>query len=402
MKSRKQFTMWHRSALLSAVAWMLTGAGSTATMMALGGCARADEKIAAPVVDEWAALQDHYKYDASKPLDVHVEDSQMGMGGRTETATIVGSRGDAVPLYLIIPTSASADNKVPGIVLLHGLGGKIEEMQIVGQYLALSGFAVVIPEIVGHGQRADAGKPIFDGDVAKMQNSFYETVGDVQRAIDYMSGNPNVDKNRIGLVGMSLGSILGSITQAVDPRIKTSVLLVGGGDWKSILATSQLPQVVEMKKKLDATPGAMKELETIDPVSFAGHIAPRSVLMINGKKDNVIPEAAAKALFASLRGKHNKQIWLPGGHTLIEGTNQTDFLTQIGAPAIEWLQRELDPKTLAKRAAEPMPIVEPKADAPKADLPVADEAKKADAPVVIKVVPPLPDKTKKKTPAPAL
>lgn len=391
MNGGKRFGIWSRSAAFGAATLAVIGSGAVGTLgFALGGCARAEDQVAAPVVDEWAALQERYKYDASKPLGASVENTQMGFGGRTDTVTILGARGHGVPLYLIVPTSASETNKVPGVVLLHGLGGRIEDMQMVGQYLAMSGFAVVIPEIVAHGQRADDGKPIFDGDVTNIQNNFIESVGDVRRAIDYMTQDPNVDKNRVGLVGLSLGSILGSITQAVEPRIKTSVLLVGGGDWRAILRDSQLPAAAQMREKIMSAPNASKELAVVDPVTFAPHIAPRTVFMINGKKDNVIPEASAKALFSALRGTHNKQMWLPGGHMLVEGDDQNAMLTQVAPPVISWLQRELDPKIIAKRSAETVPAEAPKTEAPKVAAPVA--------PIAPDVKPTAPAKTAPKTP----
>jgi len=47
----------------------------------------------------------------------------------------------------------------------------------------------------------------------------------VTNAIDWMSGNPEVDPSRIGIVGFSSGSALALLAAALDPRIKTVALV---------------------------------------------------------------------------------------------------------------------------------------------------------------------------------
>lgn len=47
----------------------------------------------------------------------------------------------------------------------------------------------------------------------------------VTNAIDWMSGNPEVDPSRIGIVGISSGSALALLAAALDPRIKSVAVI---------------------------------------------------------------------------------------------------------------------------------------------------------------------------------
>jgi uncharacterized protein len=307
----------------------------------LPGCASADNASTqktpadAPpaVVDPWPARKALFDYDAKAPLSDKLTNTQESFVSVTKSYTIKGAQGDSVPVLLILPGEASATNKVPGVVVLHGKGGRIEEMLIVGQFLATRGYASVIPEIVGHGARRTAGAPnLFGGEANPLRDGIIESVQDIRRAVDLLTQQPEVDANRIGLTGYSLGAILGTMVTAVEPRIQTSVLVVGGGDWKTILGQSQERDAAARRAQGTVNPDDFKKLEDVDPVNFAAHIAPRPLLFINGKQDNIIPEAAAKALFDAAK-EPKQQIWLNAGHFLPP--------TETGRLTIEWFDEKL-------------------------------------------------------------
>jgi len=48
-------------------------------------------------------------------------------------------------------------------------------------------------------------------------------------ADDYLETKPEIDKERIGYAGGSMGGILGVIFIGVEPRIKAAALIVAGG-----------------------------------------------------------------------------------------------------------------------------------------------------------------------------
>src|SRR5262249_59126572 len=56
-----------------------------------------------------------------------------------------------------------------------------------------------------------------------------QTVLDVRRAGAWLAVQPEVDKDRLGILGTSLGSFMGSLSAEMEPRFKRVALLLGGG-----------------------------------------------------------------------------------------------------------------------------------------------------------------------------
>ena len=55
-----------------------------------------------------------------------------------------------------------------------------------------------------------------------------EETGDVIAALDYLSGLPYVDKERVGVGGVSLGGLVSVMAAARDPRFKALISMAGG------------------------------------------------------------------------------------------------------------------------------------------------------------------------------
>jgi cephalosporin-C deacetylase-like acetyl esterase len=227
--------------------------------------------------------------------------------------------------------------------LVHGKDGRIEDMVPFAYLLAARGYASIIPEVVGHGARNN-GVPLFDPDPIKMRDGFIESTGDIRRSIDVLHTIPEVDPNRIGLVGVSMGAILGTLTTALDERLRTCVLIVGGGDWQTIFAQSQERFARSMRAKGPLPPEAIAVADDFDPKNFAAHISPRPLLMISGKRDSIIPPDSARILFAAAR-EPKKQIWVDSGHVMAPA--------DAAIPGMAWLDQYL------KSAAAPEPVAVP-------------------------------------------
>jgi dienelactone hydrolase len=54
-------------------------------------------------------------------------------------------------------------------------------------------------------------------------------IGDVMQAVTYLLERSEVDPNRIGAMGYSMGSFIVALTGAVDPRLAACVVAAGGG-----------------------------------------------------------------------------------------------------------------------------------------------------------------------------
>ena len=266
-----------------------------------------------------------YQYDSHAPLNVvvtpgkHYTDSQ-------ELRIVYSSINDErVPAVVFEPNRASYWHPAPAIVLLHGLGGSKESLVPFGHFLAATGYAVLILDEYGQGERKKATPPQESIGAAEMDavHGVQQTVVDVRRGIDYLRTRMHVNPKRICVIGFSLGAIIGADVAGIDPRVKSVVLISGGGDLGIILRNLAATDPYFKKSRLGRLkPGDLAMLSSLlaaeDPMTFASHVAPRHVLMMNGKLDRIIPPAAAKALYTRLRKSGNRNVsmvWFPqSGH----------------------------------------------------------------------------------------
>ncbi len=265
----------------------------------------------------FSKLAKTYDYNAKKPLNVK-EKPQAESGFTALHLTFTGTNGKSVPGLFWRP---KGDGKVPCVLLLHGMGSNKEDMtRTFGNELVKKGYAVLALDAPFHGER----KPQDDGkknDQARFQMQFVSTVTegikDWRRGIDYLETRKDINTQKLGLIGYSMGSMMGSIFAAVDDRVKASAFCVGGDPILPMAAT--LPAI------------ARSTVYSVASSLFVGHIAPRPVLFINGIKDTTMPEAAAKRLIDAAQ-KPKEVIWADAGHILPP---------KDAAQAVTWLEKTL-------------------------------------------------------------
>lgn len=263
---------------------------------------------------KWDDLKDAYKYDPKLDLKVEVGDKDDSEAFH-QHVTFTNAKGEKVTGLFLRP---KGDLKYPCALLLHGLTSRKEMMiNMYGRRLARAGFAVLALDAPNHGERQSGSRSL---GVAAMGDMIQGGVLDYRQALEYLKTRKDVDNDRIGLLGYSMGAMMGAILAGVDDRVKASVLCVGGDVVQSMIAT--LPEELRARAQF------------VSPANYAGHISPRPVLFINGKNDNVVNEAAAKRLHEA--AKPPKEIvWADAAHLLGEADNKK---------AIDWLVDKLGRK----------------------------------------------------------
>lgn len=104
-----------------------------------------------------------------------------------------GSNGLKLTGKVFLPEDASAESPVPGAILCHGFGSSHRAMQDSAKVMASQGIATLIFDFRGHGTS--------EGAVDGMQAE------DAVDAWNVLKQCPEVDENRMGLIGHSLGAM---------------------------------------------------------------------------------------------------------------------------------------------------------------------------------------------------
>jgi uncharacterized protein len=253
-----------------------------------------------------------FSYDEATPL--HATERQVAMTGSYRAFRLTYRSVDqTVPAYLSVPTRPAA--RAVCLVIQHGLHGSKEDGRGFWDPLAQQGATTLAIDARFHGERGSASElERVLSDARSLRTMLQGTVIDLRRGIDVLQQRPECADARIGYVGFSMGGVLGALLAGSDTRVQAPVLVVAGGDWRTLLRDPRnpwLPAGVIGPAHLNES---VHVLDPIDPVHCVGRISPRPVLMVNGDADEVIPVAAADALHNAAR--EPKQVeWYHGGHS---------------------------------------------------------------------------------------
>lgn len=223
---------------------------------------------------------------------------------------------DEVRLRVILPRRRTGP--VPVVVLLHFWGASDQRMErsLAGD-LARQGVASALVSLPYHMERTPAGARSGERailpDPVHLVRTMTQAVLDVRRSVDFLITRPELDRERIGLAGTSLGSIVGSLVYATEPRIETAAFMLGGIDVAHILwHSSRVVKVRDELRKQGFTEDRLRAaLTAIEPGAFLEHRRGRT-FVIGGKYDTVVPAADTQKLIDALPGCET--LWLDTGH----------------------------------------------------------------------------------------
>ena len=128
-----------------------------------------------------------------------------------------------------------------------------------------------------------------------LEDCLRQTVLDSRQILDYLGERKEVDSNKLGCLGMSLGGIRASIVSSVDERLKCCVVGLAGGSMADIAFLSELKEVkgyirglVEMGISPETIRAEVSEKIVTDPLKLAEYADARETLMYVAMFDRVI------------------------------------------------------------------------------------------------------------------
>ena len=223
-------------------------------------------------------------------------------------------RNNKIPVTFYPAQNTEA--KAPAAILLHLLGGGIEISNRFARYLSARGINAAVMQLPYHYDRAVGTAPVkfyVSNDAKIVAQSFDQAASDVSTVADWLTAQPEVDADKLGIAGVSLGAIITHLAMGRDDRLKAGVAIVGGGDLKEISQLGTLAKLfLQVRNTIDSSAIGDAELREADPLFDADKNRPRRVLMIQAARDEIIPRKASTELWEAL-GRPPIQ-WLDIGH----------------------------------------------------------------------------------------
>lgn len=206
--------------------------------------------------------------------------------------------------------------KRPAVIVLHILGGDFALARLFCHSLNQRGIAALFVKMPYYGPRRIPGVPrrMIAEDPRETVEGMTQAVLDIRRASALLAEREEIDAERIGILGVSLGGITAALAAEAEPRIQNVCLLLAGGDFPKIAAESkEFARQRERFRSSGADPEKFTRIiSEVDPLRYAQLLQNRRVLMLNAETDEVIPRASTEALW-SAAGKP-QIVWFSGGH----------------------------------------------------------------------------------------
>src|SRR5579871_2830437 len=276
------------------------------------------------------------------PLDVKISEVVELPNYVRKKLTFAVEKEDRVPAYLLTPKKR--EGKLPGVLVLHqtiaigkdepaGLGK--QENKRIGVHLVERGYVVLCPDYPSFGEYR------YDFAASKYKSGSMKAIWNNMRAIDLLVSLPEVDGERIGCIGHSLGGHNTMFTAVFDTRIKACVSNCGftsfpkyyGGNLRGWTSDRYMPLI---RTRFDLKP----ERVPFDFPEVVASLAPRAFLAIapvgddnfevSGVKDCI---AAARPVYELLGAKERLAANYPDC--------KHDFPPEAREVAYKWLDRWL-------------------------------------------------------------
>jgi dienelactone hydrolase len=311
-------------------------------------------------------------YDPKAPLNAVLFETtdttpeSPGSGSVITRFAFEGCGGEKVPALIALPARRT-DRKLPAVIFLHGIGQNKNFLKEIAVPFNEAGFAITSFDQYTRGERKlPAGTSRLAGWEAFRQRPA-KTINEARRLIDYLVTRPEIDPERIYIVGASYGAVTGSTLMAKEQRLRAGVMVYGGGDFGKLidsyanhLAVAVLLGLIDGKdlnpekpplpkltpaqeRKVGLVIACFKPLAryflgVVDPVRYAKQISPRPVYFQNGRSDVLVPAAAGLALQAAAL-EPKKITWYESDHVGID-LEQTRRVLEDG---LRWLIEQDDP-----------------------------------------------------------
>lgn len=201
-----------------------------------------------------------------------------------------------------------------GIIVLPIQGGDYSVSRHFAERFAKAGFHTLRFE-----RRAEW--LVADRPLEEMALLARQYVQDIRDGIDLWLARGAFDPRRLGLFGVSMGAAVGAAVAARTPKVRATILCIGGGPLSEVLLTADDEEVNAYRKDLSKHLGVSEpELRPLveaalsdgDVLQDAPNLDPRTTLFFGARFDRVVRWPRHRALWEA--AGRPRRVVLPCGH----------------------------------------------------------------------------------------
>lgn len=231
-----------------------------------------------------------------------------------------------------IPAPEGTPKPWRGVLFAYGYGGYKEQMHEYAKMVHEGGFAALMFDMRGSGLRR--GEPVTLG---------YKERWDLMDAVRYVQSRPDVDPDRIGVFGVSMGGAVALMAAAEEPGIKA---LITDSAYANItdmikpgiaafLGKGALPFAPLIVRYAEGMMGV--RADDIRPDKAAAQLGDRPLLVIHGLEDALTHPHSAHKIFDAAKGP--KELWLlpDCGHGCAPSVAPEEYKRRINDFYSRWL-----------------------------------------------------------------
>jgi 2,6-dihydroxypseudooxynicotine hydrolase len=232
--------------------------------------------------------------------------------------------GTTLAAYLRVPPAAGFAN-APVVIMVPGLDSTKEELQATAEYFLARGLATLAVDGPGQGE----------GEYELPMEPAYEKAATA--AVDYLQDRAGLDRDRIGLFGVSLGGYYAARSAAYEKRLRAVAALSGPYrfdlDWDELPAQTRAAFQVRSGAKSAEEARARAAAFTLEEA--AAQIA-APLLVVGGGRDAIVPASHQERLAREVKTAE-LVVYPDGGHGV------TNRAYESRSRIADWLLARLRP-----------------------------------------------------------
>ncbi len=212
-----------------------------------------------------------------------------------------------------------AETPGPALVVMHGWGGNAEMMLPLAAPLHTAGYSLLLVDARCHGQS--------DGDTFASLPRFAE---DIDAALRWLADQPEVDAQRLGVVGHSVGAGAALLAASRRTDLRAVVSLAAFAHpaammrrWMAGMHIPYWPLGAYILAYVQRVIG--HRFDAIAPCNTIARVT-CPVLIVHGLSDDTVPVAEAQQIYAARASDAVELLLVPGSHD-----DYGDIGRQIGA-----------------------------------------------------------------------